>query len=973
MKNQSKQLHDFVNTWSTHGNEVTDKVHYWDSLLHILGVPQQQLNDGSFIEYEKTIKLKAEEHFHGSIDAYIPKAHVLIEQKSFGVDLFKPESRPNGGDKTPITPHDQARRYDDHLPANEKSHFLVLSNFSKIVIYDVRESLDKKPTIIDIKDLPDQLYLLKFLTGETSTPKLEKEKTVSLKAGELVGKIYNLLHDQYTDPNTEHAKKSINALCVRLVFCLYAEDAGLFENKEQFHDYLTQFKPNEMGRALRVLFRVLDRKEEERTTDESDPLFNSYFEKENPNLAMFPYVNGGLFHEENIEIPPFTDELKKTLLVEASEHFDWSKISPTIFGAVFESTLNPETRRQGGMHYTSVENIHKVIDPLFLNDLTQELKDLKEKYKATDKLTKRQTQSLKQDAEAYQSKLANLTFLDPACGSGNFLTETYLSLRKLENEIIRLVNRGGSYLDTGKASDHIKVSIQQFYGIEKNDFAVAVAKTALWIAESQMLKETQDLFYGANWVFLPLQTYTHIHEGNALTQDWDTVIPSYACSYIIGNPPFAGYSYQTKEQKNDLKNVYVNSKGKTYPRVGKLDYVAGWYYKACQYMSNAKAIAPKHIIRCAFVSTDSITQGDQVQIAWKPLLGLFNVHIDFAYKTFIWNNEAKKQALVYCVIVGFSIVNNGKKKRIYLSQHWQTTGISVEATNISPYLYDMPNIIISSRKNPICDVPQMVSGNRPADGGHLILSEQEKDELIKKEPQAKKYIKQFMMGNEFLRNKKRYCLWLVDADPKEITSLPEVMKRVNACREDRLHGAPDRQKLAKYPWRFREIKNPDNFIAIPVVTSGTRPYLPMGYLHNDIIPGNKLFYIENASLFIFGVLESKIHTLWLKSAGSHYGPSYQYSKQLVYNDFVWPQVTQKQKEKIEKTAQAILDARALYPNSNLVDMYDKEKMFMYPELVEAHEENDKAVLEAYGLTSDTTEIEIIKYLFKIYEDKVESK
>ena len=565
----------------------------------------------------------------------------MIEQKSNGVDLFKAESRPNGGDTEKITPFEQAKRYDNHLGSKEKANFLVLSNFNQIVIYDVRESVDVKPVIIDLKDLGKDLYLLDFLVKPDETKRLEKEKQISVAAGELVSKIYNEFANifaKYDGVDDEKIKHSINTLCVRLVFCLYAEDAGLFNAKEQFYNYLEPVAPNKCGVALKALFKVLDTKIDDRTKD--DPFWND----ENPELSQFPYVNGGLFADTDIIIPPFSDELKDIVLNQASRGFDWSDISPTIFGAVFESTLNPETRRQGGMHYTSVENIHKVIDPLFLNDLKAELEDIKQ-YK--------NKKTIKEKAIAFQEKLSNLTFFDPACGSGNFLTETFLSLRRLENEAIRLELGGESVLDVGQADDWIKVSIQQFFGIEINDFAVSVAKTALWIAEDQMMKETQDLLYAPDWDFLPLKTYTKIHEGNALRMDWNKVLPNYACHYVIGNPPFSGKKEQTKEQKEDLR--YVFHVAKRDKSVSVLDYVCCWYKKANEYITGTK-------IQVAFVSTNSISQGEQVAPLW---LHLNNLSINFVWQSFAWNSEAKAKAKVHVIIIGFSDKNMLKRKNSF--------------------------------------------------------------------------------------------------------------------------------------------------------------------------------------------------------------------------------------------------------------------------------------------------------------------
>ena len=635
-------------------------------------------------------------------------------------------------------------------------------------------------------------------------------------------------------------------------------------------------------------------------------------------LAAFPYVNGGLFDGDDIEIPPFTDEIMDLLLRKASDDFDWSEISPTIFGAVFESTLNPETRRSGGMHYTSIENIHKVIDPLFLDDLKAEFEEIKG-------ISVLRTQEKK--LHALQDKLASLSFLDPSAGSGNFLTESYLQLRKLENEILRILTHG--QIQFGYADmTPIKVSISQFYGIEINDFAVTVARTALWIAENQMLKETEDIVH-MQLDFLPLKTNAYIVEGNALRINWNDVVPKEKLNYIMGNPPFVGYSYQSESQKEDILSIYVDENGKPYKTAGKIDYVAGWYWKASEMMQGTK-------ICTALVSTNSITQGEQVASIWKPLYQRFGIHIDFAYRTFVWDSEASLKAHVHCVIIGFSAAPKMTKRIVFSDR---TPEIAV---NISPYLIDAPVVLIESRKKPICNVPEMTTGNRPADGGHLIIEDGDYAEFVKKDPASKKYIKRLIGSSEFINNKKRWCLWLVDVSPSEIRKMPEVMKRVEACRIDR-ENAPDpgRRKLAERPTQFRETNNPNRYIVIPAVSSERRRYIPIGFLDGNTIATNLVITIPNASLLHFGILISNVHMAWMRAVCGRLKSDYRYSKDIVYNNFPWPSPTDEQKTKIEATAQRILDTRALYPDSSLADLYDP--LTMPPELRKAHTANDRAV------------------------------
>ncbi len=786
-----------------------------------------------------------------------------------------------------------------------------------------------EPEVVYLKDLEKDYYRLQFLV-DSGSEHIEKEMQVSIAAGEIVGRLYDALLAQYKDAASEHSLKSLNMLCVRLVFCFYAEDAGIFGRRSMFHDYLEQYSAKDMRRALIELFKVLDTKAEER-----DP----YLEED---LAAFPYVNGGLFENENIEIPQFTEEIRHLILTNASEDFDWSEISPTIFGAVFESTLNPETRRSGGMHYTSIENIHKVIDPLFLDALQDEFAQIKELKQAA---------TVEKRLRAFQSKLADLVFLDPACGSGNFLTETYISLRRLENRVLKELL--GAQIVLGALENPIQVSISQFYGIEINDFAVTVAKTALWIAESQMMKETEDIV-NMNLDFLPLKTNAYITEANALRIDWERVVPKARLNYIMGNPPFVGYSLQSKEQKADMLAIYVDEKGKPYKTAGKIDYVAGWYFKAAQLMHSTA-------IRTAFVSTNSITQGEQVASVWKPLYERFGVHIDFAHRTFRWDSEASLKAHVHCVIVGFSEAANAAARIIY------DEGSVQKAENINAYLVEAPDIFIESNKLPLCDVPTMTTGNRPADGGHLIIEAAEYDEFVKKEPAALKYIKKLTGAAEFINNKKRYCLWLVGVSPAELRKMPEVMKRVELCRNDRLNATDaGRRKLADTPMLFRETKNPKSYIIVPATSSESRRYIPIGFLDDNTIPTNAAVIIPEADLFNFGILTSNVHMAWMRAVAGRLKSDYRYSKDIVYNNFPWPTPTPAQKERIEKTAQAILDARELYPESSLADLYDE--LTMPVELRKAHRANDKAVMEAYGFWGKlNSEAACVAELMKLYK------
>ncbi|MBQ6268511.1 MAG: class I SAM-dependent DNA methyltransferase [Bacteroidetes bacterium] len=899
----------FVEKWTEKDFYAEDEntSNFWTDLLNALGVE----NITDFVIYQKKVKkIKGS----GRIDVYLPKSKVLIEQKNSNVDIE------NSSDA-----FIQAKEYNDDLPNNERPNWIITCNFREFFVYDMnldnREREAQKQKIL-VKDLNKEYHLLEFLIDTSKN--ISREMELSIKAGDLVGKMYDLLLPRYKNPEDPHTLQSLNQLCVRIVFCLFAEDAELFlhNTKTSFHDYLAPIPAQFLRDALIKLFNVLDTKQEER---------DEYLQDE---LKYFPYVNGGLFSNKNIEIPQFTEEIKELILQKASAEFDWSDISPTIFGAVFESTLNPETRRSGGMHYTSIENIHKVIDPLFLDDLKNELKNCK----TTKELLK------------FQDKISKLTFLDPACGSGNFLTETYISLRNLENDVIRQLQKLGQ----ANLINPIKVSINQFYGIEINDFAVSVAKTALWIAELQQQRKTNEISQDFEIEYLPLKEYNNIKEANALRIDWNDVIKADKLNYIIGNPPFIGGMIMDAEQKKDMHNLF----GDKIKGVGELDYVGAWYRKAVTYMKNT-------YIKTAFVSSNSITQGEQVAILWEQLMqeGLI---INFAWRTFIWDSESSSKAHVHCVIIGFSLFQDNKQKKIYSDDSIQFVN------NINGYLTDAQNIFIYNRKTPICSVPEMNFGNMPRDGGGLILSEAEKDELISKEPLSKQWIHLLLGAEEYIKNKKRYCLWLVGANPSEIKQCPTVMKRIEIVRQMRLNSkAASTRKLAETPTLFAQRTQPEgvDYILVPRVSSENRKYVPMGFIDKSIKVNDSVQIIPNAELYHFGILTSIVHMAWMRTIAGRLKSDYRYSKEIVYNNFPWIEdITDNQKVKIEKTAQAILDARKLYSDSSLATLYDEKTMPI--ELRKAHNTNDREVLKLYGMKTDIEESEIVSKLFKMYQEKI---
>ena len=908
----------FAADWKGKGYEKGESQPFWLSLLQkVYGVEEPE----KFITFEDQVHLD-----HTSfIDGFIPATHVLIEQKGLDKDLKRPIKQSDG---TLLTPFQQAKRYSAELPYSQRPRWIIACNFQEFHIYDM-ERPTGEPEILLLENLEREYYRLNFLM-DTGSEHIKKEMEISLQAGEIVGRLYDALLKQYKNPDSPETLRSLNMLCVRLVFCLYAEDAGIFGGHGMFHNYLERHRAEDR-RALINLFRVLDQNPEQR-----DPYLDD-------DLAAFPYVNGGLFSDENIEIPRLGEEVVGLILRRASEDFDWSAISPTIFGAVFESTLNPETRRSGGMHYTSIENIHKVIDPLFLDGLKSELAEIRE-------IPVRKTQESR--LAAFQQKLAGLAFLDPACGSGNFLTETYISLRRLENESLAIRQRGQIVMDIGNP---IQVSIGQFYGVEINDFAVTVAKTALWIAESQMMKEIEDVVH-MSLDFLPLKSYANITEGNALRIDWEDVVPKEELNYIMGNPPFVGARMMDAAQKEDVNAIFPGWKN-----AGNLDYVSCWYKKAADLMAGTT-------IRAALVSTNSVTQGEAVANLWKPLFEA-GVHIDFAHRTFRWDSEAKIKAHVHCVIVGFSTAPNNQPKVIYSADRPQIV------QNINGYLLDAENIFVESRSKPICDVPEIGMGNQPIDDGNYLFTKEEKDAFIKIEPLSQPYFHLWYGAHEFINRKPRYCLWLGNCPPNELRKMPECMKRIEAVQQFRLSSKRSSTlKLADMPTRFQTENMPSrNYIVIPEVSSERRRYIPIGFMTPDIFSSNKLRLIPNASLYHFGILTSNIHMAWMRVVCGRLKSDYDYSIKIVYNNFPWPNPTEGQRAKIERTAQAVLDARALYPDSSLADLYDE--LAMPPELRKAHQQNDRAVMDAYGFTKGhparTSESACVAELMRMYQQLTE--
>ena len=926
MATRKQESKEFVKTWSAkEGREDAERQSFWNDLLQrVYGINDYY----NYITYEKDVSVKAVgKYTTRRIDGYIPSTKVMIEMKGKKVkDLSKPLLQ-SGGDE--LTPFEQARRYSNFMKNNEKPNWIIVSNFDEIDIHNMNDDHPEQPTVIKLKDLPNNVKSLDFLV-DAHQQQLINERQLSVDAGNLVAKIYDSLATAYSkgrnvDVNDPKIQRSLNMLIVRLVFLFYADDTGILGETNMFQHLLEGQKPEDIRQVLTELFKVLDQPEDKR-----DPYLASQYNQ-------FTYVNGGMFSDENIIIPQFTPELKDLIIKEAGQGFDWSGISPTIFGAVFESTLNPETRRSGGMHYTSIENIHKVIDTLFLNDLRTEFNKIQNMGNRNQRIAR---------AKEFQTKLGDLKFFDPACGSGNFLTETYLSLRKMENQLLQIIYGNEPILGTDREI------IQNFYGIEINDFAVSVARTAMWIAENQMLEQTKDtVYYNKN--FLPLDSNDSIYEGNALRMNWEDIVKPYELNYIMGNPPFVGTKMMNESQKQDTKQILGSLK-----RYGVLDYVACWFKKASDYISNST-------IHASFVATNSIIQGEQVPVLWKYIFSK-KIYINFAYKPFVWNNEAQNQAHVHCVIIGFSSVVN-KDKILYNSSNQIS-----HCKNINGYLFDGNNVFITNRPAPLSNVPRMHNGCKLLDGGFYTLTSQERKEAISKDSYADKFIRPYLGAKNFIHGTARYCIWLKDANPKDIHQSPFILDRINKVAEFRSQQkSKDTQKYAKRPMlptrlAYYSHDEHTDMLIVPATSSQRREYLPIGYVSEKNIVSYSLMLIPNASNFNFGILESKVHYIWLKNFCGRLKSDYRYSNTIIYNNFPWPTVGDKQEQNISETAQGILNTRKLYPDSSLADLYDP--LTMPVELRKAHEANDKAVLKAYGLKPSVSEDEIVQHLFKLYEE-----
>lgn len=919
---QRKAATKFAKDWAKKkGNEKKETQKFWNDLLEsVYGVKGVR----DFIFYEDDVKVGNATKW---IDASIPTTKVFIEQKSKGIDLNK-KIRQSGD--IFLTPYEQAKRYADSRPNKKRPDWIVTCNFTEFHIHNLNSETPELYDTVMLCDLPEEYGRMKFLQDITDT-NTYKEVQVSRQAGELIGEIYDRLLEQYGKNPTEYQLHQLNILCVRLVFCLYAEDADIFDNNA-FLNYLSQYPADQLREKLLTLFDVLNTPRDKRS-----PFLDE-------KLKAFPWVNGGLF-ESGIDVPPITDEVRTLLLDKASRRFNWRNISPTIFGAMFESTLNPETRHDGGMHYTSIENIHKVIDPLFLDDLRNELDGIL-------KLSMEKTR--KQRLAAFQQKLGSIRCLDPACGSGNFLTETYMSLRELENRAIAA--RYNGRLNAGLLNP-IEVNISQFYGIEINDFAVAVAKTAMWIAEYQMWAKTMSLVVRDDSEddedgFLPLKSYNNIHQGNALLTEWQGIVPSKDISYIIGNPPFLGARVMDKDQKEDLKQVF----GKKHPGVGDMDYVCGWYRKCADYMEGTS-------IRAALVSTNSVSQGSQVPLIWKPLAAR-GMKIDFAWRSFLWKTEGKKNAHVHCVIEGFSYVPTGKKPMLYDEE-----GVGSEVAHINGYLIDMEDVFVENREEPLFPSPEIGIGNKPVDNGNYLFKTEEMEEFIALQPESREFFRLWYGSDEFIRHQPRHCLWLGECTPSQLAAMPHCKQRVEAVRAFRSKSTDaGTRKLADRPRRFHvENLYDGNYMVIPKTSSEKRDYIPMGFVEKGAMCSDAVFMLREPSWYHFAILTSGTHMAWMRAIGGRLKSDYRYSKGIVYCNFPWPEASEKDMERLSGLAQEIDHIKNGYmaKDETLRTLYDRTAM--PDELLAAHKTLDRAVLKLYGLKPDTEEADIVRHLLELYK------
>jgi hypothetical protein len=889
----------FSKEWADASNEEADAKPFLVEFFNVFGITSKRVST-----FEHRVKKLDDK------DGYIDllwKGTILIEMKSRGKNLDKA--------------FEQAKNYLYGLQEHELPKYILVSDFENFRLYDLEDNSVQgiaNPKVIDFKlgDLVNNVQHFGYLLGYQK--KVYKEQDpANIKAAELMGKLHDRLEE------IGYTGHPLEVYLVRILFCLFAEDTTIF-NKQQFQEYIeqrTNVDGSDLAAKLQELFQVLNTPKEKR------------FKNLDEQLGDFPYVNGKLF-EEILPIASFDAKMRQALL--NCCYIDWSKISPAIFGSMFQSVMNPKERRNLGAHYTSETNILKLIKPLFLDELWNEFESIKDN---------------KNKLAEFHKKLSTLKFLDPACGCGNFLVITYRELRLLEFEVLKALNKSGQgFLDV---SQLLQINVDQFSGIEYEEFPARIAEVAMWLIDHQMNMLVSSEF-GQYFVRLPLKKSANIVHADALETDWENVVSKNELSYIIGNPPFIGSKIMKQSQRDQIVKEFDNAAGG-----GTLDYVTGWYIKAAKFIQDTK-------IKVAFVSTNSIVQGEQTSILWGQMLNKYHIKIHFAHRTFKWSNEAKGNAAVYCVIIGFANYDTVNKS-IFEYEDIKGEAHEVKAKNINPYLVDAKDILITKRTNPLCNVPKMSFGNMPLDGGHLLLSEEEKNEFLLKEPKAEKFILPLISAYEFLNGGKRYCLWLVDAEPNELKQMPEVLKRAELVKIFRLESkAPSTQKFAATPTLFRDRNRPETFIVVPRVSSENRKLIPMGFFDKNSIVSDTCMSLPNGTIFHFGILMSTMHMAWVKSVCGRLESRYRYSKDIVYNNYPWPDnPNDKQVKAIEAAAQKVLDARQQFPNSSLADLYDP--LTMPPALVKAHNELDKAVDLAYRPQPFTSEAGRMEFLFGLYE------
>lgn len=910
----------FSREWEGARAERAEAQTFWNEFFNIFGVSRRRL--ASFEEPVRRARprFEAKGGKGGFIDLFW-RGTLIAEHKSLGRDLD--------------SAYKQALEYFEGLAERDLPRYVIVSDFARIRLHDLDTGAQNE---FQLKDLYKHIKLFGFIAGYT-TQRITAQDPVNIKAAERMGK----LHDRLRSAGYEgHV---LEVLLVRLLFCLFAEDTTLFESRDSFRDFIennTREDGSDLGPQLSLLFQVLNTAEDRRQKG-LDEVYSA-----------FPYVNGRLF-EEQLPISA-CDSAMRALLLDCCA-LDWGRISPAIFGALFQCVMDEDgsaRRRNIGAHYTSEENILKLIKPLFLDELWAE-------FEAAKRSTNKLFDLLK--------KIARLKFFDPACGCGNFLVIAYRELRLLELEILRADRATGQrHLNI---SQLVQVNVNQFYGIEIEEFPAQIAQVALWLTDHQMNMQVSEEF-GQYFRRLPLINSASIHCGNALRMDWNDVISAEQVDFILGNPPFVGKQYQNAAQKADMELVFGNVKG-----AGVLDYVTAWYMKAVRYLRSDEKISallegtsgaqksPRERVKIAFVSTNSITQGEQVGVLWRELLRL-GVKIHFAHRTFRWSNEARGKAAVHCVIIGFAL-HDAARKVIFDYPDINGEPHELAVGNINPYLVDAPDFVLASRSTPICRVSTMVKGNEPTDGGNLLLSPDEKKVLLMKEPNAANWIRPVMGSEEFINGVERWCLWLVDIKPEELRLLPEIKRRVEAVQEMRLASPKEATRVrANTPYLFGENRHPvsGDYLLVPSVSSERRPYIPVGFISVKTISTNLNLIIPNATLYDFGVITSAMHMAWMRAVAGKLKSDYRYSAGIVYNNYPWPEPTEKQRTVIEEAGQAVLDARAAHPDASLADLYDP--IAMPPDLRKAHQTLDKAVDAAYGKKNFLSDAERVAFLFELY-------